>query len=113
MRLYEFANDDPLRVRLVAILGQLRARVIDKNSSSSMNVDAFLSLLKKLGVTIDPNDLNDMVLEEPLSNLVDSISDGQVYFVGQPSKTGEYKNAGIEKKAMDSEVEKMANRASK
>ena len=59
MRLFEFSDDDPLRVKLVAVTNQLN------------------------NIGIAKNDLFDLIKKEPLSNIIDKTEGDQVIFKGQ------------------------------
>ena len=77
MRLFEFSDSDPLRVKLVAVTNQL------KSINEPMTTDEFLTILNKNGISLDKADLFDMVKKEPLSNIIADISDDTVTFKGQ------------------------------
>jgi hypothetical protein len=77
MRLFEFSDADPLRVKLVAVANQL------KSINEPMTTDEFLTILNKNGISLDKADLFDMVKKEPLSNIIADISDDTVTFKGQ------------------------------
>lgn len=83
MRLYEFANDDPLRVKLIAVTSQLQSRIEDTNAEAHMSTDALLELLKQNDIIIDKTDLYDIVQKEPLKNIIKNINGNNVVFVGQ------------------------------
>lgn len=77
MRLFEFSDSDPLRVKLVAVTNQL------KSTNEPMSTDEFLTVLNKNGISLDKSDLFDMVKKEPLNNIIANISDDTVTFKGQ------------------------------
>ena len=77
MRLFEFSDSDPLRVKLVAVTNQL------KSTNEPMSTDEFLTVLNKNGISLDKADLFDMVKKEPLNNIIANISDNTVTFKGQ------------------------------
>jgi hypothetical protein len=81
MRLFEFIGDDPLRVKLVAIVDQLRDRY--RHSKEPMSVDAFLELLNDNDISVDISDLRDMIGKDPLKNVIQDIKDDKVFFKGQ------------------------------
>ena len=82
MRLFEFSDSDPLRVKLVAVTNQL------KSINEPMSTDEFLTILNKNGISLDKADLFDMVKKEPLSNIIADISDDTVTFKGQEGDMG-------------------------
>ena len=77
MRLYEFSDADPLRVKLVAVTNQL------KSANEPMSTDEFLTVLNKNGISLDKADLFDMVQKDPLRNIVADVNDDTVTFKGQ------------------------------
>lgn len=83
MKLFEFADDNPLRVKLVAVVSQLKSRMQDTNNQEPMSTDALLNLLKQNGVDIDVSDIYDMVKKDPLVNIIKNINGKEVIFKGQ------------------------------
>ena len=77
MRLYEFSDNDPLRVKLVAVASQLQS------TDEPMSTDEFLTVLNKNGISLDKSDLFDIVKKDPLKNVVANISNDEVIFKGQ------------------------------
>jgi hypothetical protein len=82
MRLFEFSDADPLRVKLVAVTNQL------KSINEPMSTDEFLTILNKNGISLDKADLFDMVKKEPLNNIIADVSDDTVTFKGQEGDMG-------------------------
>jgi hypothetical protein len=85
MRLFEFADNDPLRVKLVAVVSQLKSRISDTNTKEPMTTDALIELLAQNDIEVDKADLYDMVKKEPLSNIIQNINGHEVIFKGQTS----------------------------
>ncbi len=83
MRLFEFADNDPLRVKLVAVVSQLKSRISDTNTKEPMTTDALIELLAQNDIEVDKSDLYDMVKKEPLSNIIQNINGHKVIFKGQ------------------------------
>lgn len=77
MRLFEFSDADPLRVKLVAVANQL------STSTEPMSTDEFLTVLNKNGIALDKADLFDIVKKDPLVNIISDVNDNQVTFKGQ------------------------------
>jgi hypothetical protein len=77
MRLFEFSDADPLRVKLVAVANQLAT------STEPMSTDEFLTVLNKNGISLDKADLFDIVKKDPLVNIISDVNDNQVTFKGQ------------------------------
>ena len=96
MRLFEFANDDPLRVKLTALAAQLKAKT--EQSNEPMDVKQFLELLANNGINIEKSDIYDLIKKEPLVNIISAIEADKVIFKGQQpeldnngeDKPGEY-----------------------
>lgn len=81
MRLFEFADDDPLRVKLVAVANQLKSEVA--GTGRTWSTDEFLNYLKQNDIVVDKADLFDMVKKEPLINIIANINKDEVIFRGQ------------------------------
>ena len=87
MRLFEFAQDDPLRVKLTAVSSQLESRF--KNQDQPLPLDFFLDILRKNDIAVDEEDIYDIIKKEPLVNIIDSIEGGNVIFKGQSGSNPE------------------------
>jgi hypothetical protein len=87
MRLFEFAENDPLRVKLTTVASQLESDY--QNSNEPLSLDDFLTILRTEGVSIDKSDIYDIIKKEPLVNIIDSIEQGNVIFKGQVNDQGE------------------------
>lgn len=81
MRLYEFVEDDPLRVKLMALADQLKDRVVD--SGKTISTDELLNFFKDHDIIIDKSDLFDIVKKEPLVNIIHNLNKDEVIFKGQ------------------------------
>jgi hypothetical protein len=81
MRLYEFDDRDPLRVKLMAVTNQLKEKL--KGSPRTWSTDELLDFLKINDIVLDKSDLFDIVKKEPLVNIIDNVNDDQVIFKGQ------------------------------
>ena len=77
MRLFEFSDIDPLRVKLVAVPSQLATQ------TEPMTADEFLTVLNKNSIALDKRDLFDIVKKDPLRNIIADVSDDKVIFKGQ------------------------------
>lgn len=109
MRLFEFADNDPLRVKLVAVASQLKSRISDTNTKEPMSTDALIELLAQNDIEVDKSDLYDMVKKEPLSNIIQNINGHEVLFKGQTSNDAGDLDPGENEKTR----EKMAKSAMK
>lgn len=109
MRLFEFADDDPLRVKLTAVSSQLESRF--KNVDQPLPLDQFLDLLRKNDIAVDESDLYDIIKKEPLVNIVDSIEGGNVIFKGaegaSPEDNGPDDNEKIRQKMASKQASKL------
>jgi hypothetical protein len=77
MRLYEFSDADPLRIKLTAVANQLSTQ------DEPMTTDEFLTVLNKNGITVDKADLFNMIKQNPLKNIIKDIEKDTVIFKGQ------------------------------
>lgn len=89
MKLFEFANDDPLRVKLVSVVSQLKSNIEDSKNAEPMSTEALLDLLKQNDIDIDPSDIYDLIKKDPLVNIIQDIEDDTVIFKGQQGPVGE------------------------
>ena len=83
MRLFEFDNNDPLRVKLTSVVSQLQSDLEHANSEEPMSTNAFLNLLQKNKIVIDKDDIYDIIKKEPLVRFIKDIEDDKVIFRGQ------------------------------
>jgi hypothetical protein len=79
MRLFEFSDADPLRVKLVAVANQLSTQ------DEPMSTEEFLTVLNKNDITVDKSDLFNMIKQDPLKNIIKDIEKDTVIFRGQES----------------------------
>ena len=83
MRLFEFDDNDPLRVKLTSVVSQLQSDLEYANSEEPMSTNAFLNLLQKNKIVIDKDDIYDIIKKEPLVRFIKDIEDDKVIFRGQ------------------------------
>jgi hypothetical protein len=76
MRLFEFNDNDPLRIKLVAVADQLASR------DGPISTDEFLSLLNKHKISLTKSDLFDIVKKDPLKNIIADVNSNEVTFKG-------------------------------
>lgn len=81
MRLYEFATD-PLIPKLIAVSDQLKSDLDNNVISPDMTLEQFIEYLQAYGITLDPNDLYNMIKNPPLNNLISNIKGDQIVFKG-------------------------------
>jgi hypothetical protein len=83
MYLFEFANPDPLLVRLVAVTSQLTSDIDSGDQHPDWTVDELLDYYKSNEIIIDKSDLYDMIKKPPLKNKISNIQGDKVVFKGQ------------------------------
>lgn len=108
MRLFEFADDDPLRVNLTAVASYLESRY--KGQHQNLSTDLFLKILRKHNVPVDKDDLFDIVKKEPLSNIISDLNSKEVIFKSQEPEMGQVSDQ--EKQAGDNQktLQQMASK---
>lgn len=89
MRLYEFAESNPLVTRLIAVSDQLLSDLSDPDIQSGMNVEELLTYFQKYDIVLDQMDLYNMIKLPPLKNIISNIEGDQVIFKGADSTDGE------------------------
>lgn len=80
MRLYEFA--DPLIPQLIAVSDQLQSDLEDGTIQPEMSLEEFIQYLQAFGITLDPNDLYNMIKKPPMNQYISNIKGDQVIFKG-------------------------------
>jgi hypothetical protein len=80
MRLYEFANVDPMVTKLVAVSDQLKSDLDNGEADPNMSVPEFLHYLKKFDIILDKTDLYDMIKTMPLNKLITNIQGDKIVF---------------------------------
>lgn len=81
MRLFEFAGDDPLRIKLATVTKQLQDRV--EKTGQAIETDQLLNFFRHNDIVIDKADLYDIVQKEPLKNIIKNVNKDEVTFFGQ------------------------------
>jgi len=62
-------------------LGQfLIGRANNKNATSKLSVDAFISIASKMGIPLDAESLQDMVMQGELAGVINDVNDEQISF---------------------------------
>lgn len=92
MRLFEFADGDPLRIKLAAVTKQLQDRV--EKSGTTISTDQLLSFLRDNDIVLDKADLFDIVKKDPLKNVIKNVNKDEVIFVGQEDELAPEPEAG-------------------
>ena len=71
MRIFEVANPDAKK--LMALSQFLSNRADDESAKKEISQDAFINAAKSVGVNVTPNNLGDIISQEPLSNLLEPL----------------------------------------
>lgn len=82
MRLYEFADADPIVTRLVAITDQLQSDLDNKDIGPEMTTDQLLKYLSNYDIVVDKSDLYNMIQKPPLKNVISNIQGDSIVFKG-------------------------------
>jgi hypothetical protein len=85
MRLFEFAGDDPLRIKLAVVTKQLQDRV--EKTGQTISTGELLNFLRQNDIVLDKADLFDIVQKEPLKNIIKNVNKDEVTFIGQEDNT--------------------------
>jgi len=65
----------------LAALGQfLIGRANDKNATSKLSVEAFISIAEKMGIPLDVESLQDMVMQGELENIITNMDNKEISF---------------------------------
>ena len=83
MFLYELAGPDPLTIRLIAVLGQLKSNIEIGKAKSDWTTDELIQYLDDNGIILDKSNLFDLVKTPPLNNIITNIQGDSVIFKGQ------------------------------
>lgn len=79
MRLYEFATD-PFIPKLVTVADQLKSDLDDGTIQPQMSLQDFIEYLQVYDITLDPNDLYNMIKNPPLNKLISNIQGDEIIF---------------------------------
>lgn len=87
MLIFEFAGHgaDPLLVKLVAVVSQLKSRIDNRREKNNWTVDELLDYLKANEIILDQDDLRNMIQNPPLNNVIANIKGDEVIFKGHDS----------------------------
>lgn len=109
MRLFEFDQNQNLLVKITALSDQLRNDIQKGIISPKFSTDMLLDYFRKYGVVLDKEDLYNMILKEPLKNIISNIQNDMVQFKGMPQEPKAPEPANPEKSK--DIVSKMAHKA--
>jgi len=84
MLIQEFVEAKPDAGKLAALSMFLSGRADDETATKQISQDAFIDLAKSLGVNVTPDNLGDLISQEPLSNILEPLdpNSGVVRFKG-------------------------------
>ena len=74
MRIFEVANPDSQK--LLALSQFLLGRADDTTAAKQISQAAFMDLAKSLGVNVTPDNLNQLINQDPLKNILEPIEPG-------------------------------------
>ncbi len=105
--LFEDESSEDLSLKLSAAMNQIASRVIDTGSKSKMNLTAILNMLHEMGINVSEQQFREMVVNDPLKNIVANVEGDDVTFIGQRKET----STSIKPNQSTDTLEKMAKRA--
>jgi hypothetical protein len=86
MKIREFAKDPAAAnaKKLAAISMFLSSRAGDESAKKEISQSAFIDIAKSMGVNVTPQNLGDLINQEPLSNILEPLdpNSGVVRFLG-------------------------------
>lgn len=84
-----FEVTDPNSQKLAALSQFLLGRSNDEGAKKQISQDAFIQAAKSLGVNVTPDNLGDLISQEPLSNILEPLepNSGVVRFKGDTEAT--------------------------
>jgi hypothetical protein len=84
MLIREFVETRPDAGRLAALSKFLAKRAEDESARKQISQDAFIQAAKSVGVNVTPDNLGDLISQEPLSNILEPLepNSGVVRFKG-------------------------------
>ena len=114
MKLYEFDFGTSDETILSGVVGLVLNRIKDTGYKNTYSLQTVLSQLQDRGLDIDEEMFVKMIEKPPLSNIIDSVQDGDIVFKGMDGKqaTDISSEQDEEEKQADT-LEKMAKRATK
>ena len=86
MFLFELDGPDPLLTKIVTVSDQLKS-LVDKGSAKDWTLDQLKSYFQKYDVSLDQEDLYNMIKKAPLKNVISNIQGDKVIFKGTEPAT--------------------------
>ncbi len=109
MRFFEFANSEgPIVAKIVTVTDQLKQDLYDGKIKAPWTVDQLLDYYQKYDVILDRQNLYNMILTEPMKEVIANIQGNQVIFKGM--QAGAAPESPTPEKSKDI-VSKMAHKA--
>jgi hypothetical protein len=90
MRFFEFAGPNPLLTKLVAATSHLKSGIDSGQEHSDWTTEEFLDYLQSNDITLDQDDLYDMIKNPPLNNIISNIQGDKIIFKGQSEEQGSH-----------------------
>lgn len=76
MLIREFTETKPDAARLLALSKFLVGRAADESARKQISQSAFIKAAKSVGVNVTPDNLGDLISQEPLSNILEPLQPG-------------------------------------
>jgi hypothetical protein len=86
MFLFELDGPDPLLTKIVTVSDQLKS-LVDKGSAKDWTLDQLKAYFQKYDVSLDQEDLYNMIKKAPLKNVISNIQGDKVIFKGSEAPT--------------------------
>jgi len=110
MRAFELLNEDIKDLEKLTALGQfLIARANDKNATSELSVDAFISIANKMGIPLDLDSLQELVMKGEFQNVISDMNKERIKFKSEKQVA----DSGMPMDRAQNVVSQMAKRALK
>jgi len=71
-----FEVEDPNGQKLMALSQFLSSRADDESAEKQISQKAFVDLAKSLGVNVTPDNLNQLINQDPLKNILEPVEPG-------------------------------------
>lgn len=119
MKIFEVQSSGVTQQKIMALSQFLLGRASNTDSNKTISLPTFINLANSLGISLSGQQLKDMSLVPPLSNLIDNVeidpsntNKGTVYLKGSQAAPGDEVETMTVDQARDT-VDKMAKRAMK
>ena len=113
MLIFEIENSEPVDTNKLASLVQWLSGIAgDYNAKKEISVKTFVELAKNLGINVSPLTINDLIAQEPLSNMlmpIDPSNPDVIKYIGNEEPEGQ--ESGEEQMNPDDSEQVVANSA--